>query len=286
MNRIIIIDAGLGGLSIHAMIDKALKKKSVQAEIEFIFFNVMTKSGKLFNHMTSVERIKTFEIMLDKSIQFDPTVILIACNSLSVIYPMTRFSRQIKLPIVGIIDLGVKMILNNIKNQPNSNILIVGTPITIASKAHEEKLIGKGINKNRIICQACKDLQFEIQNGDYEKVGKMILQYLEEAKRKIIHKSEPVFLVLGCTHYQFAKSIFKRIAKNVFESEVFILNPNEAMSKVIHLEKEAYSNTPIKLTHKVYSNMQITKEEIQNIGAAIQKDSLAVYQALKNYAQL
>jgi len=286
MKRIIIIDAGLGGLSIHAMLDKILREKEIQAKVELVFFNVMTKSGKLYNHMTPKERVITFEMMLDKSIQFDPSMILLACNSLSAIYPLTKFSSQIKIPVIGIIDLGVKMILDNIKNQQNSNILIIGTPITIASKAHEEKLIGNGVNKNRIICQACKDLQFEIQNGDYEKVEKMIFQYLEEAKGKIINKSQPIFLVLGCTHYQFVKSLFKKIGQSVFESEVLILNPNEAMSKVIQIEKEGDFKEPIKLAHKVYSNMQITKEEIHNIGTAVQKDSPDVYQALKNYIQL
>ncbi len=286
MKRIIIIDAGLGGLSVHAMLDKELRKKEIKAKVELVFFNVMKKSGKLYNHMTPRERVITFEMMLDKSMQFAPSMILLACNSLSAIYPLTKFPSQINIPVIGIIDLGVEMILKNIKNQTNSNIIIGGTPITIASKTHEEKLIGSGINKNRIICQAFKDLQFEIQNGDYEKVEKMIRQNLEEAKRKIINKSQPVILVLGCTHYQFAKSIFIKVAQNVFESEVVILNPNEAMSAIIQIEKEANFKEPIKLAHKVYSNMQISKEEIHNIGAVVQHYSPAVYQALKNYTQV
>jgi len=149
MKRIIIIDAGLGGLSVHAILDKVLREKGIQIEIELIFFNVMPKSGKLYNQMDNDERITVFEKMLAQTIQFEPDIVLIACNTLSILYPCTQISNQIKIPVIRIIDLGVKMILDYVKDNEDkdSTILILGTPITIASKAHAEKLVREGIIK-------------------------------------------------------------------------------------------------------------------------------------------
>jgi len=111
----------------------------------------------------------------------------------------------------------------------------------------------------------------------------MIEEYLTAAKRKITIQSKHLILALCCTHFQFAESIFKEIAQDIFEANIIILNPNEAMSKVVQLEQEVHYGGSGKLIHKMISNMEIYEEEISTIGAAIQGDAPGVYLALKNY---
>jgi len=114
----------------------------------------------------------------------------------------------------------------------------------------------------------------------------MVCQYLKEAKKKIKVKSNNIVLVLCCTHFQFIKSVFKQVAQDIFEANIVILNPNEVMPKVIPLEQEVDDMENVSLINKVYSNMEITAEEILHIGTAIHKDAPPVYQALKNYCLL
>ena len=110
--RIAIIDAGLGGLSIHGLIDKALRSGSKNNHYELLFFNIMPASGQLYLYMSETERILLFQKMLHRVIHFDPDLILVACNSLSVLLHHFSESFLEENKISGIIEAGVKSILD------------------------------------------------------------------------------------------------------------------------------------------------------------------------------
>ena len=76
--------------------------------------------------------------------QLRPDRILIACNTLSVLYPMTAFSRTTAVPVLGIIDAGVDLFLEALEADPSSSIVLFGTRITIESGVHRDTTAAEG----------------------------------------------------------------------------------------------------------------------------------------------
>lgn len=283
---IAIIDAGIGGLSVHAMLDELLRQYGKQFNYKLLFFNVMPASGKLYLHMEEEERIRTFKSMLGRVLEFKPAIVLLACNSLSVLLPHLPASFVENNKIVGIIDFGVKLIANYMSNYPEDNVVVLGTPITITSNAHKRKLLEQGINENKIVTQGCWELQYYIQQGDDERVESMMKTYFLEAKSKIKTPSEDIGLALCCTHYYFAEARFKQMAQEILEAKIRILNPNREMLSAVCLSSVENASENTSIHNQVYSYMEIRTHEITSIGALLKKDHPRIDQALKNYTQL
>ena len=283
---IAIIDAGIGGLSVHAMLDDCLRQYGRQLKYELLFFNVMPASGKLYLHMQEEERIRTFKNMLERVVEFKPSIVLLACNSLSVLLPHLSASFVKENRIVGIVDFGVELVANHMSNHPEDNVLVLGTPITIASNAHKNKLLERGMAEDKIVTQGCWELQYYIQQGDDVRVERMMKIYFSEAKSKIRKPSDNIGLALCCTHYYFAEARFKRIAQETFGANITILNPNKEMLSAVRLSSEKNDSENTEISNQVYSYMEIRTHEIRSIGALLKKDHPRINQALKNYTQL
>lgn len=54
------------------------------------------------------ERVRVFDRALGAMLRFQPDRILIACNTLSALYPKTPFSKHSPVPVTDIIDFGVE----------------------------------------------------------------------------------------------------------------------------------------------------------------------------------
>ena len=283
---IAIIDAGIGGLSVHAMLDEFLRQYGKQFDYKLLFFNVMPASGKLYLHMEEEERIRTFNRMLERVLTFNPAIVLLACNSLSVLLPYLTASFVKDNKIVGIIDFGVKLVADYMSNYPEDNVVVLGTPITIASNAHKRKLLERGIAEDKIVTHGCWELQYYIQQGDDKWVESMMKTYFLEAKSKIKTPSENIGLALCCTHYYFAEARFKQMAQEILEAKIRILNPNREMLSAVCMNSEKNNSDDTSISNQVYSFMEIRTHEIKCIGALLKKEHPRVGQALKNYTQL
>ena len=135
---------------------------------------------------------------------------MIACNTLSVIYDRTPFSRNTIIPVIDIVDFGVDLIHANMKQDPDSQALIIGTRTTISEKAHLDKLVQKGVDAGRIVTQACHGVATEIEKDPQsEAVEKLIDAYMDEAAKKL-GKQETVFVALCCTHFAYSSMCSKR----------------------------------------------------------------------------
>lgn len=70
--------------------------------------------------------------------KYVPDLILIACNTLSVVYPHTEFSKNTKTKVLGIVEFGVEQVLEELKKNPDYDVIITGTNTTIESRDHEK----------------------------------------------------------------------------------------------------------------------------------------------------
>ena len=276
--KIVVTDSGLGGLSVLADIESKLKDESQFENAELIFVNAFGGEGYGFNQIgDDKNKVKQFDFVL-KGIenQFNPDLILVACNTLSVIFDKTNFSNRSATPVFGIVESGVSMVWEE-AGESNDEIVIFGTPTTINSNVHKNILVETGISEERIIAQPCKDLESKIQNDPGSEIVKeMIKKFWDEAKSKSVSKIS--CLLFGCTHYGFSKTIFEEVVGN----EVIILNPNEVMSDILFSVEKNDDDYRCSTSVTIYSKTELKKSDIDHLSKIIERTSSKTALALNN----
>ena len=224
------------------------------------------------------------EALVSMEEKFSPDLILIACNTLSIVYPFTSFAKNSKTPVLGIVAFGIEMILSEMKKHRNGEIIILGTQTTINSGTHKRMLVENGISEDRILTQACQNLESEIQDSARStSVKEMISHYLTEAINRLNANSTSIITVLCCTHYEFALPLFESTLKDLIDSETVILNPNEKMVSSIVWPENLYRFEEIKINVGIVSQAVIDDEGIKSISGLIMHRAPLSSAALFNY---
>jgi len=237
---IIVTDSGFGGMSVAAEICKIIKKQKRYKEAKVIFFDSFPKGSKGYHSLRNLkQRVNKFDSALDNMISYKPNVIVIACNTLSAIYKYTKFFKKKIVPVVGIIDIGVELILKK-----NKGVIIFATPITIEQGTHKKILIKNGFKKDKIIEQPCSGLANAISKGDKKEIKLLIDKYVKESVRKL--KGKSVVASLNCTHFGYYANSFKdSFSKEGFNVDV--INPNAALGGCLFEEINPNRNVSTKL---------------------------------------
>lgn len=154
---IAVTDSGLGGLAVMAEAAARLKAAGLYRRVDLVFFNALfTDQGGYNSLPTREEKIRVFDAALqglEKTVR--PDLILVACNTLSVLLPDTPFARETKIPVRGIVEPGVGMFKRAMEKTPEATLLLFGTETTIAEDSHRKALLAVGIPAGRIVVQAC-----------------------------------------------------------------------------------------------------------------------------------
>jgi glutamate racemase len=281
---LLITDSGLGGLSVCADIVNNLNRYRSFKNVRLTYFNAWPEQNRGYNLLPGMaERIRVFHRALIGMERFKPDLIMIACNTLSAIYPQTGFSRSAAMPVIDIIAFGVAMIYQELVSQPDSRAIILGTPTTIEANTHKTGLIGKGIRAERVILQSCDKLAGEIErNPDSENVRKMIDRYVGQAALKAGDRKRPVLAAFCCTHYGYSHLIFKEMFERTFAGPVTILNPNKAMGDCLFADgrQEAHD---VHVDLEVVSRIVFSEEKIASISKILGAISPETADALKHY---
>ena len=102
---LVVTDSGLGGMSVFAGLVQGLARGSEYSRINLVYVNAWPRQHKGYNHYPDMAaRARVFHNALTAMAGFRPDQILIACNTLSVIYPHTQFSAQTLIPVTGIVE--------------------------------------------------------------------------------------------------------------------------------------------------------------------------------------
>ena len=114
----IITDSGLGGLGVCAGIENNLRRSDLRDSLRITYFNAWPEQGRGYNDLPDTDaRARVFNRALACMDRLRPDQILIACNTLSVLYPMTEYSRMTAVPVIGIIDAGVEICFRRLSMQ-------------------------------------------------------------------------------------------------------------------------------------------------------------------------
>lgn len=282
---IVISDSGLGGLSVVAAIEKNMRDAGYFAKMNIIFVNALFNENGGYNALSDrTEKIDIFNrVLYGIYNNYNPDIIMIACNTLSTILKETHFAKTIRIPTIGIVDIGVNEINTELKKTSNSKVLIFGTETTIEEDSYGAELIRLGIKNERIISQACPQLQKYIEtNPEGEDTEMLIMSYVDEALEKT-NPNDDIYVSLNCTHYGYSTNLWREAFRFSEHNPLSIINPNIQMSEIFlnHKYANRFKTTVINIT--VVSKVKINNESIKSISKIIKKESAYASQALINY---
>ena len=282
---IVMIDSGMGGLSICARLVNGLQRQPIAERVAVTYFNAWPDANRGYNRLQDDgERIRVFDRALIGAQAFAPDILFIACNTLSILYPQTAFSRRAPMPVIDIVGFGVDLIYEHLSRQPGSQAIILGTLTTVASRAHQRALIARGIEARRLVAQACDQLATEIEKGPHSpRVGLMIDGFMREAATHLTRSAAPVFAALCCTHYGYAEAAFRRSLNAHVGRTPIILNPNHPMGDYLFEGFASQLQRPAELELKVVSRIVWSEEKVTAIAEALQNLSPLTAQALRQY---
>ncbi|KUK11217.1 MAG: Glutamate racemase [Clostridia bacterium 41_269] len=200
-----MFDSGVGGLSIALELLKQLPGERI------IYFgdtaNVPYGEKSESQLIALADRITFF--LVQKGVK----AVVDACNSTSSV-ALDYLKERYELPIIGVIEPGVREAIERTKN---GRIGVIATTATIMSSAHKRaaqkldpsvKVFGQACPKFVPLVEAGKVSCKEAENACFE--------YLMPLVKKRIDT-----LILGCTHYPFLIPVIRRIVG----PEVAIVDP-------------------------------------------------------------
>ncbi len=282
--RIVVTDSGLGGLSVVEDILKKAKVIKKYSHIDLIFadalFDINSGYNKLKNKSLKIEIFNKALFGMEKN--FKPDIILIACNTLSVLYHETEFSKKINFPVIEIVDFGVQEMYDFLIKNPDNKVIIFATETTISSNLHKQKLIQKGIKSEQVYNKACPNLQSIIEKNPYGKESNdAIDKYISEILNEIVDKNN-LSISLNCTHFGYSMPLWE---KNFSEKKIKlngIFNPNNKMSEVIFsksIENKHYTTVNLRVVSKV----KMEKTNQMAMYELFKKETPELAYAIKNY---
>lgn len=190
-----VFDSGIGGLTVLKELIARLPGES------FIYFG---DTARVPYGTKSAETVLKFSrenvtFLLDQAVKF----IVVACNTASA-GAVPRLQREFRIPIVGVIEPGVRAAVAASKS---SRIGVIGTAGTIRSGAYQrgiEHLAGDA----EVTAKACPLFVPLVEEGWVDTpVTQMVAEvYLGEFRERDID-----VLVLGCTHYPLLHGVIGNV---------------------------------------------------------------------------
>jgi len=253
---IVVLDSGIGGISIAVKIYESLNNKKAK----IIFFNALHSYKKSYGNLkTKKERVILFDKVLKSRSSLGADFIVIACNTLSSIYPYTTFNKKQEIGVLPISGFAISEIIKNINK--DTSLIIFGTPITIREKTYEIS-VKKRFPRLDIIPIPCKDLVRAIGTANNNKSKKLIRKYVNEGIKRAKYKK--ALVSLNCTHFDYYKDYFKKIFdQNNIKSK--IISPNEIQAKKVSKIKLPLGNASFEMVSRVKINDVIMDDLINKI---------------------
>ena len=255
--KIAIVDSGLGGLSICALLTPrrvggpsgSAKRPNRwrSAFVEFKYVNAVPENDWGFNQMESrLQKIFFFDkVLAGIERWYQPDFIFIACHTLSALLSETAFfqdkqSRRFALPPAGMISAGVCQIVRHLSANPASGVFIFAAETTIAESIYATKLSAAGIAGDRMISRALPGVATMISNdSEGKQVYHTITNFIKIALAQMSRPFKPLYVFLGCTHYGYQAKLFEKAFQELGRQAV-ILDPNEAACRQIMAQMPYY----------------------------------------------
>ena len=210
-----VFDSGIGGLSIL---------KALRAELPYEDFVYIADSG----YAPYGERDEAHVITRSSAItthllaQYNIQALVVACNTATAAAISTLRQAHLLLPIIGV-EPALKPAL---ALSTTRRIGVMATRSTLNSVKFRT-LAASLADQAEFICEPCDGLADAIERQDTTKIVAICAYYTGAIGRFGINEGEIDTLVLGCTHYPFARDTLRQLVG----SSVQLIDTGEAVAR-------------------------------------------------------
>jgi glutamate racemase len=283
---IVVTDSGLGGLSVAADLAARLPASGIVRSARIVFVNAEPDAAFGYNDMKrEADKARVFDgALAAMESRYKPDLVLIACNTLSVVYPGTAHAKGGGTETVGIVGLGADLIAGELQREPGATALIFATKTTIEAGSHRKLLVEKGIPADRIVGEACPKLAGAIERGTASpETAAYVRKFVVEALGRLPETHGPLVASLNCTHFPYVLPLWQRTFASLGHPGVTVLDPNPLMTDLVLREggSKRYPSTAV--TVEVVSKVPIDDATRANLGALLRPVSPATADALGRY---
>ncbi|WP_373229389.1 glutamate racemase [Cohnella sp.] len=219
---IAVLDSGVGGLTVVKEVMRQLPQEKI------LYFGDTARTP--YGSRPAEEVLAFTSEIVDYLIQYQPKMIVIACNTATAV-ALEEIRRRVNLPIVGVINPGARAAIGRTKS---GVVGVIGTDGTIKSGAYEHAL--KRLSpKVEVISRACPSFVPLVEAGNFN--SSETFRTVSEALLPL-RRSDMDCLILGCTHYPF----LCHPISEVMGQDVVLINSAEEtareISTILHEKSE------------------------------------------------
>jgi glutamate racemase len=280
---VVVTDSGLGGISIAAELYAQYKIYQPYDRARIIFFNALFDERGGYQMVDNFDqKVAILNTALEGMLAYAPDLILIACNTLSLLYPYTTFARKALVTVMGIVEIGVDYILQKVGADKEAVVMILATPVTIQDGTHK-RLLAPHLPANRIIEQAYPMLAHAIGYGAHAEILRLIEEYTFQAIQKLDTNTQHVYASLQCTHFGYYQKEFEQVFKRHGLQNVEILNPNTAMVNALLPAARRITARPSQVTIEFVSKVRFHEQGMTSLIPFLRASSEDVARAFTQY---
>ena len=204
-----VFDSGVGGLTVL----RALRETLPNVDLIYLGDTARVPYGVRSRETVVRYSLECAEFLTSQGID----ALVVACNTASS-YAVDVLSRSLDIPVVGVVDPGVKSAVKVSKGK----VGVIGTSATINSGSYQRSLEKHGL---KVFSRACPLFVPLVEEGilEGEVVDRVVDMYLRDLKEQGVDT-----LILGCTHYPLLK---EPIQKSM--GDVNIVDSSEAVAEVL-----------------------------------------------------
>jgi glutamate racemase len=167
----------------------------------------------------------------------------VACNTLSILYPRTEFSRRSRVPVHGIVDAGVDLFAARLGEHPGASLVLLGTKTTIESGVHRARLEARGVEPRRIAAVSCHGLAGAIERDvDGPRTTELVAECAARAAGAA-PPGAPLLLGLCCTHYGYIAVRLVDAVARLISGRVRALDPNLPLAAALLADAAFFEET-------------------------------------------
>lgn len=287
--RIVLTDSGLGGLAICAGLESRLRGGRGGRTVDLVYVNAWPDDAHGYNDLPdTASKAAVLDRALAAMSRYRPDLIVIACNTLSVLYESTAFARSPVIPVAGIVDEGVDLFGRALESDPQASLVLFGTKTTIGSGEHVRRLAGRGIEPGRVRAAACHGLAAAIdKDPDSPALSGLVDECVSRALGGAAIEGR-LFAGLACTHYAYVADRFRRSLGRIAGTRVEVLDPNERLVEALAAGMEApdAGSAAAIVTVEVVSKVALAEAQRRAVARRLAPVSPETARALSDYAYI
>jgi glutamate racemase len=210
---IAVLDSGVGGLTVVKEVMRQLPREKI------MYFGDTARTP--YGPRPAEEVIRFTREIVDFLIQYQPKMIVIACNTATAV-ALDDIRSRVDLPVVGVIHPGARAAIGRSKS---GVIGVIGTEGTIKSGAYESAL--RRLSPHvEVVSRACPAFVPLVEDGNFHSDETL---RVVTASLSPLHMGSMDCLILGCTHYPFLSDTISE----VMGPDVSLINSAEETAREI-----------------------------------------------------